>query len=830
MKNAYHWATVVGGAWLLGSSFATAVAQQAENGAAAQNTEIQEIVVTANKREENVNKVGVTVTAISGDDLRQRQIVSLADLAAAVPSLSYAPSGIGTPILTLRGIGFNERTLGVYPAVSIYVDEAPLPFPVMTIHSAFDLQRVEVLKGPQGTLFGENSTGGAINYVAAKPTKEFESGGSLTAGRFNEVAGDAYISGPVSNTVGMRLAVTALNQEGWQQSYTRPGDTNGKQSFFAGRLITDWAPTDKARFALTLDGWHDGSQPQAPQFIAVRPQQPAAVHPEVLAYPFPLDNNRSAEWSVGVNQYTGAYLAPGSDRNLYHAALRGDFDLTDSVTLTSLTSYSYLKQQLSSDQDGVGGPQPPVAGTANAPGIGLEANLAPSDGSVHSFNQEVRIANTSKSSDRWVVGANFERSTTFEDQILNFGDNSTDAPGFLNINTVGARNAERFTNFAVFANNEYDLNNLVTLKAGVRFTSTKDDATICQYGADNGATAALFNLIPTFLGLPAGNIKNGDCYALNDQAPKTSPDFFQPGGTYHNTLKEHNVSWRVGPDFHLSENALIYANVSKGYKAGSFPTLAGSTFSENTPVTQESVLAYEVGSKIGMWDRRIQLNDAVFYYDYKDKQIRGKLVDPIFNILDVLVNVPKSRVYGAEVDLTVKPVDALTVQGTVTYLKSEVRDYTGPTVYGDTANFAGAPLPFTPRWIAGLNADYRFPLATGGKGFVGTSIKTQSESVSVLGGENIAAIQAGPGVCSAANTAACYKALPGLQNPFVLPSYTTVDVRLGYESASGHWTAMLWGKNIFNRYYFTSSDQVLDITSRYTGMPAQFGLTVNFKN
>jgi outer membrane receptor protein involved in Fe transport len=132
-----------------------------------------------------------------------------------------------------------------------------------------------------------------------------------------------------------------------------------------------------------------------------------------------------------------------------------------------------------------------------------------------------------------------------------------------------------------------------------------------------------------------------------------------------------------------------------------------------------------------------------------------------------------------------------------------------------------------------LNADYRFPLSIGGKPFIGTSIKTQSDSVSVLDGENIGPAYppyTGTLPCSSTNLAACYKTLPGLNRPFVLPSYTTVDLRVGYESANGHWTAMLWGKNIFNRYYFTSSNQYLDITSRYTGLPAQYGLTVSFKN
>src|SRR3546814_1717680 len=149
------------------------------------STPSDEIVVTANKREQNLNDVGATITALSGDQLDERRITSLEDIAATVPDLSFAASTANTPIYTLRGIGFNESSLGVYPAVSVYIDQAPLPFPALASHSAYDLDRIEVLKGPQGTLFGQNSTGGAINYIAARPTERFEAGGDIRFGRFN---------------------------------------------------------------------------------------------------------------------------------------------------------------------------------------------------------------------------------------------------------------------------------------------------------------------------------------------------------------------------------------------------------------------------------------------------------------------------------------------------------------------------------------------------------------------------------------------------------------------------------------------------------------------
>src|ERR1700692_3706901 len=181
------------------AGFSSAYADPADtNGpASADSDQIQEITVTANKRSESLSKVGATITAISGQELQERRIESLSDLADSIPGLNFAPTFTNTPIYTLRGVGFNESSIGVYPAVSIYIDQVPLPFPVLATHSAYDLERVEVLKGPQGTLFGENSTGGAVNYIAAKPTDTLDAGGDVSFGRFREIDTNLHISGPI---------------------------------------------------------------------------------------------------------------------------------------------------------------------------------------------------------------------------------------------------------------------------------------------------------------------------------------------------------------------------------------------------------------------------------------------------------------------------------------------------------------------------------------------------------------------------------------------------------------------------------------------------------
>lgn len=776
-----------------------AYAQQARaTGAAAAALDDQDalggIVVTANKREENLNDVGMSVTALSARDIQSRGITTLEDVAASVPGLVYTQSQSNTPVFTLRGIGFNESSVGVYPAVSVYADQAPLPFPVLAAHTAYDLERIEVLKGPQGTLFGQNSTGGAINYIVAKPTSRFEYGGDISVGRFNRVEGNAYISGPLSDTLGARLAITALNADAWQISNTRPSDRNGKQSYVAGRLVTEWEATSALRFSLNVNGWIDKSDPQALQLVAVRPGVPDVATQRVLdllaAVPFTRESARSADWSTGVYE-------PRSKQWMVQAALRTDLDLGSDLTLTSLTSYVRYKRNQTADGDGT---------------YLVSIDFPIQDAKINSFNQELRLSNAPSSAFRWVLGANLEKSKTYEYQELNFTDQTNNNPSNLNISESGDRNRQDILNYAFFGNGEYDVTDQLTLRAGVRYTRSRIDNDNCIVATD-GPMRDLFNFLGGLLGsVPFTPIQIGDCLALNDNSV--------PNEEFSFNLKQDNMSWRVGADYKLAADTLLYANVSRGYKAGSFPTLAASTFVQLRPVTQEQVTSYEAGLKTTLWDGKAQLNVSAFYSDYRDKQIKGKLLDGIFNILDALVNVPKSRIKGVETELTLRPVSGLKFSGSLTYLRSKIQRHTGVNVIGENQNFAGGPLPFTPKWSYAADLEYRHRSSGHGTPFVGIAVHGQSESDAALGGGSFE-FPDSPLV----------RLAPGLKYVYHNKPFTVVDLRLGYEAENGNWRVMLWGKNVFDKYYWTNVIPALDTSARLAGRPATYGVTfgVNFR-
>ena len=794
-----------------GTAFAQGAAVKADD---------NEIVVTANKREQNLNKVGLTITAIGSQALKERRISSLEDIASIVPGLAYATSTTNTPIFTLRGVGFQESSLGVYPAVSVYLDQAPLPFPILASHTAFDLERVEVLKGPQGTLFGQNSTGGAINYIAAKPTHTWQSGGDISYGRFNTIEGNAYVSGPLGKNAGMRVAVTGLNSDDWQKSITRD-DTNGHKSYVAGRLLLEFKPSESIKLQFNANGWIDKSQPQAQQLISINPQTQDLANANtalIQTSVFSPDNARAADWSgTVIDRGTGVILAaagspavfgpaaatgpggyvpgtgrlvsfkPFSDRRLWQTALRADVQLGD-LTLTSLTSYIKFDQKQRVDQDG------------NAL---VTWDLRRANGFIRTFNQELRLANDSRATFRWLVGANYEKSTTFEDQLLTYFDTSNSKASLNYIQESAVTNRQDIKNYAAFGNLEYDLTRQLTLKAAARYTNSTIDSSICSSTTPTGR-------VDTLLG--AG--LNGTCFTF-------AADFTN-GPPIKGKLKEHNVSWRVGLDYKVNNDILLYANASRGYKAGSFPSLSVASYQGLLPVTQESVTAFEGGFKASLADRKVQFNGAVFYYDYRDKQIRGKLVDTVFGALDALINIPKSRIYGAEADITVRPVDGLTINAAVTYLDSKItknpplsRRY---NIYGHLDDFVGDPLPFTPKWSGVVNVDYRHKMVSGGSAFVGASVNARSRSDAVIGANRI------PFPYSAAS-----HTRPDLAgNVFNIKGYATVDARIGYEAADGAWKAMLWGKNIFDKYYWTSVIPSIDSQARFAGMPATYGVTLGF--
>jgi iron complex outermembrane recepter protein len=789
----YQITTFITGLMLIGQ---TVLAQTAtKTGTTENSSTLEEIVVTAQKREQSANDVGISITSVGAASLERRDISSATDLVKIVPGLTVANAGSSaTVIYTLRGVGFNSANLSATSAVAVYVDEVALPYPIMTQGVGLDLERVEVDKGPQGTLFGQNSTGGAVNYIANKPTDVLSGGIDLTYGRFNWWTAKGDISGPLSDTLKVRVAFSQDGGDGWQQDYTRDA-TLGRPDHTQGRFLLQWDPSSQVHINLGLNGWRDLSDSQALQLVKYAPLQPPGL-PAIAAFPTAPANDRAAAWD------SPEPYPLRIDSHFLQPFLRGDFELVHGLTLTSLTAYSDYTTDSFFDSDGT-----PYQ-------LGEDRQY----GDIHDFSQELRL---SGKSDRmnWVVGGNYQSNTVNEHQTVFTRDlsNSQNIGGSGFSTVEGPVNSATNTKAkAGFASLDYQWTDKWSSVVGARYTDTKIGFTGCSLDTGTpipndpipGVTASLrgfVNLLYDELTgkVGANPIAPGGCVTLDTLSRNGQPPTYLPTDSPQ-TLDQHNVSWNVALDYKPIPTALLYARVAQGYKSGSFPTTGATSSEQFLPAKQESLLSYELGSKLTLLDHRLQLDTSAFYYDYKNKQLSNYVDDPVLGPLIAIVNVPKSRVYGAETAAAFVPVDRLTVRAAVTYINTKIQQFSGFDVNGNAANFAGQRFNLAPAWTGTFDADYRIPIRAKLTAYIGGGTTTQSKTSGVI-------------------TAPTFDT-----SPYDIKAYTTVDLQAGIESSSG-WTVGLWGKNVLNDYYWTNVNRNSDAIVRASAMPAMYGVRFGYK-
>lgn len=751
-------------------------------GAPAPARGVQEIIVTAQKREENLSKVPMSITALSSQQMAQRQIQSPKDLAKLVPSFQYSQSITGTPVFTIRGVGFNDTAAGARPAVSVYIDQAPIPFSVETLGTGLDLERVEVLKGPQGTLFGQNATGGAINYIAAKPTRTLQAGGSLSYGNYAYVDAQAFVSGPISDTLRIRVAAQHTGRGNWQRSTTRD-DGLGQKDITAGRLLVDWTPSDRFKLALNLNGFLDNSDTQAGQFIDFVPITPAFADriPAQYRNPVPAGrNDRDADWTPGIDYRHHDKFG--------QATARAEYTLNDIVQLTSLTSFSDFKGRYFQDPDG---------SAYRYFQYGPNSHL-------QTISEELRAAADFRNGLRLIAGINYEHDKIDEqldEQLSSTASFAFSAlPGGPPQFTAVVPTVRSKTNtIAGFANADYDISTKLTLHGAVRYTSDKTDFAGCNIASADGAAARGFTIVQSRIraaaGAPPYTILPGTCITLNTQNLQSE--------VIQKSLDEHSVSWRAGLDFKPTSTTLLYANASKGYKIGSFPVIGANFDTQLEPARQESVMAYEAGFKTKFLDNTLRLEGAGFHYDYKNKQVLGSFTDPTFGALHREVNIPKSDLWGGEIQLTWAPSSAFTLSGGGTYLKSRIKGHFVTQNVNDKAvDIGGEAFPFAPKWQGVLDAEYRFEVGGDRKVFLGASGSAQTHAYSEIG------------------------EIPETYNK----GYATLDLRAGLRGSEDRWSLTLWAQNVTNTYYWSDATKYHDTFVRFTGMPRTFGMTVAIKS
>jgi iron complex outermembrane receptor protein len=772
---------------------------------------IETLVVTAQRREETANSVGMPIQAFSGETLQQLRVTDPKDLSAIAPSFSVSQSYQGVPTYTLRGIGFNTINLSATSTVGTYVDEVAYAYPFMNTGPIFDLERVEVLKGPQGTLYGRNTTAGLIDFVTNKPTETFEGSVTGEVGNYQTHNFEGYVSGPIAKGLQGRFSFrTEDSDEGWQVSNTR-GERQGENHRFGWRGALAFQPSDTIEIDLSYSGWVNTSDTVAAQGIGFTPATAASPFnaPGLVNY---IANNKptkasQADWAAmstrGVDVGTGLGISgrPREDDRMDALKLKVVWDLSDSVRMVSLTSYNELTRDAVFDWSG-------------AP---YEILVQKAHGEIESAAEELHFEGKTERGS-WLVGGYIAHDELLDSNrtllgqnanvgLVRFAGSTLLASPFNSGGYTALQMSQAFRTYqdignietdtwSLFGNIDRQLTNDLKLTVGLRYSQDKQDFAGCSRDF-NGNMLPNVNVVNRALFFSAyglvAPITQGQCNTF-DPVKKSF-------GLVTSTLDEDNLAWRVALDWKATEDVLLFGSISRGAKAGVTPINAANISTQDAPATQELLTAYEVGMKAAMAGHRVQLNVSAFYYDYTDKQLSVYFADPIYTALSRLANVPESLAYGLDGDITWRPIRDLTLIASATWLHTEVEGYTGINAAGQPQNFDGRPFLYSPKFQGGLTALFNHDLESGLKLNAALNGRWQGKSSADLEGNPL----------------------------FAIESYGLLNASVGVSDPAKGWEMSLWGRNLTDEYYWSAVSSNANVVVRFPGKPRTYGASLSYK-
>jgi iron complex outermembrane recepter protein len=716
----------------------------AQDGAGEEAADSSEIVVTAAKRSENLQDVPIAISAIGGNDLARSRINNVDALVTKVANLQLTSIvGDNTPIFALRGVSMSDYSLNQSSPVATYYDEVYKGNFAFLGVAMYDLERVEVLKGPQGTLYGKNTTGGAVNLIT-RTAKLGETSGSASAGygNYNRIDLNGAVNVPLGDKAALRVAGTFAKADGWFKNVV-PGKADlaeTREWGVRGSLYVE--ASDTVRFTLRASTSY-----QNPRNYGIYAQPEAVNRPGL------------SKWQIASN------IDERRRARTYSAALTANIDLSDTLMLTSISSWDKGRLSFYEDTDGTATELLEIPYTDRASQIAQDLRLTSDTGGPFDF----------------ILGAYYNRekvfnATTFEiakdidlDGVPGIDSNDC-IEGLSNLDPSDDGIACLFSNqfnqtkksIALYTDLKYELSEALTLRGGLRYTHDKGR----QFGFTSDALGVdgvlVANLIP-----------------LSELRDTTN-----------------NLSGKIGIDYNLADGNMIYAHISKGYRAPSFNAQAFFDPSELSIAKAEKVTAYEVGAKTQFADRKVTLNLAGFYYDYRNQQFIN--VDPT-SAAQTLLNIDKSRIYGGEADLSVRASDMLSFRAGLGLLSTKIK--TG-TVSG--TDVSGNRLSNAPK--LSFNAGLDVTLFDGGSGKLSLHPEMVYQTNQYFEVLNV----------------------PRLRQQ----GYALLSGHIDWESEDGRWNASIWGKNLTDKQYFTSRVDLLagfGFDYNHVGAPRTYGITVGME-
>ena len=660
----------------------------AQSAPASNSATLEEIVVTAQKRQENLQEVPIAVTAVSGDTLERVGITDTFDLKAVAPGLNFstAVGGIGLP--RIRGVGSTGTGPGVENPVATYIDGVYIGSGTGSLTSLADIEQVAVLKGPQGTLFGRNATGGLIQITTKRPSHEFSGDLTATVGNYDTVGGSLYLTGGLSDSLAASVAFKYEDRrEGWGVN-TRTGNDILTQESYTGRAKLLWEPGDNTTVTLTGD----------------------LSHTEAVSPAFrPLSRNVRGNFASGGQRDIDADIDPPLESQQYGGSLeiRHDFG---SMELMSLTAYRDMELSVRFDPDGTTEDEWLGVTNANVNPLGTQHGFINGNDQYDTqFTQEIQLLSTGDGPFKWVIGAFYMD-----------GEGKYDPSRSINAST-GALNqytdltaTQTLESLAGFAQGTYSFTDATNLTLGVRYTSDKREA----YGIRqtySRATGQPITPQPNYQGIQE---------RYEDTFPKTT--------------------YRLSLDHRFSDDVMGYVSYNRGFRSASFVVQNIGTGTTTPPFTPtptankvlkpEIVDAYEMGLKTDLVDNRVRLNVAGYYYDQENTQVM-QIISGIQNIY----NAEGAEIYGADIDLTAVVSNNFTVNTGINYTHGRYTNFPNASIaiprgsspacpFGVAGPFApaqqggnclvngdasGKKLQNVPDWTANLGMTYDIPSAVG---------------------------------------------------------------------------------------------------------------------
>ncbi len=705
---------------------------------------IGEIVVTAQKRSESIQKVPISIQAFTAKDIRTLGIKSSSDLGQMSPNVDIAlPAGAGNqPIIAIRGIGLNDYDTNNAGPNGVYVDEVYLSSPASQTFQTFDLQRVEVLKGPQGTLYGRNSSGGAINFISNKPTDYFTADLHAEYSSFNTVNVEGGVGGPITSNLDGRIAFVKNDSEGYVDNALTGNKENGANNA-AFRAALLYKPNDKLKLQFNIHGGYVDNRPA--EYRHLGDLSPTTGLQCTVAQ----TNAGSCVDAFGYGTpskfYDGAYNR--QEHLKVHSLgsyLRADY--TDgSLTYTSITAVEHVDKIHPEDSDA-------------SPNQLLEIDFGVRSNTV---TQEFQVHQT-KDNYNWVLGAYYLHEDLHQNQPLSVALGS--GAGY-----VAFDNSHQITDaYAIYGQGDYAITDKLKLTLGGR--GTYEHKSFDYFGS----------------------------FANQDTETASGFDPVQVVNDSSHSLYSSAFSWRAALNYNFTRDILTYVSASTGYKSGGFNgSFLGQDPTAIPPqlkaINPETVTAYEVGIKSSFFDRRLTLNVAGFYNDYKNMQV-FLLVDEGGIGVNVLTNAKAAHTEGFDIQALARPIENLTLNAQLGLLNTRLDGAV-------SGQYVGNQLPLAPRATASMGFDYKIPV---GDNAVNLQFNASYKSHQYFDITN--------------------------DNYTTQSAYWLENVRLAYSFNNTHWEVAAFAHNLADTHYYVDAFDLtfVGLIQGVRGTPRTVGVEANY--